>query len=111
MNIVSLGSLSILVFAALILVGGIIGFKKAKSKASLIAGVVSAIALAGSYLVCQQEQINGIRLTIILICILEGIFLVRFIKTKKFMPSGLMLLFCLTEQVILSMLFVYVSNR
>lgn len=36
---------SILVLSMIILVGGIMGFKKAKSKASLIAGIISSVLL------------------------------------------------------------------
>ena len=97
----SLGSISILVFALLVLVGGIIGFKKAKSKASLIASAISAILLAICFWLSHHHAEAGYKLTFIVTGILEGIFVMRLMKTKKFMPSGLMLILCALEQIVL----------
>lgn len=88
-------------FAGLVLIGGLIGFKKAKSKASLIASVVSTLALTYCYWFSHQSALPGLKLAFILIGVLEGIFIVRLLKTKKFMPSGLMLILCGIEQSIL----------
>lgn len=101
MSMTELSSISIVVFSILVTAGAIMGFVKAKSKASLIAGIVSAIAFMYCYWLAQQDPYHGFRLAVIFIGVLEGIFLVRLMKTKKFMPSGLMLILCLTEQIVL----------
>jgi len=95
------GCVAILVLAVLVLVGGIIGFKKAKSKASLIAGTVSAILLTACAWLSIRRPEFGFKSAFLITGLLEGIFIVRLIKTKKFMPSGLMLIFCILEQLIL----------
>jgi uncharacterized membrane protein (UPF0136 family) len=92
---------SIVIFAILVLVGGIMGFVKGKSKASLIAGVSSAGLLFWCALTAHGHSQNGIMRALLVIAVLEGIFVVRLVKTKKFMPSGMMLILCLLEQAFL----------
>lgn len=101
MDSYDLNALSIALFAALVAIGGIMGFVKAKSKPSLIAGVISAILLIWFANTVHHHSERGILRTFMLIAVLEGIFVVRLIKTKKFMPSGLMLILCVAEQAFL----------
>jgi uncharacterized membrane protein (UPF0136 family) len=76
------------VYIVLLLVGGLMGFIKAKSKASLIMSVLFAAALA----LCALGKIqNPPHLAEFLVGFLLVFFGVRFAKGKKFMPSGLML--------------------
>mgnify|MGYP003865272557 CR=1 FL=1 len=95
----------------MVLVGGIIGFKKAKSKASLIAGVASSVALdlcfAVGFVNMQAALISGL----VVITLLDLVFIMRLIKTKKFMPAGMILIMCLvTQGVILSNLSFITGN-
>lgn len=93
---------SILIFSILVLAGAIMGFVKANSKASLIAGLISASAFTYCYwLSLNGDPLFAFKLAFVFIGVLEFIFLVRLIKTKKFMPSGLMLILCIVEQIIL----------
>ncbi len=101
MSVNDLNVVSIIIFALLVFVGGIIGYIKGKSKASLIAGIVSTIILVWCAKTTHHHANTGIMRTFMLIAILEGIFVVRLIKTKKFMPAGLMLVLCVLEQVFL----------
>lgn len=71
-------------------VGGVIGFVKAKSKASLIAGIVSGLLLGtASGLVSSGFVRLGGGLGAVIAVALIGRFLPAFMKTKKFMPAGL----------------------
>lgn len=63
------------------------GFIKARSKASIIASVAFAIPLA----LCAAGVIKQPLVPRILIALLLVVFGMRLAKTKKFMPSGLML--------------------
>jgi len=79
------------IYIILLLVGGLIGFFKAKSKMSLITSVVFAVLLALTTLRgVFQPQFARIFATILLAA-LGIVFTIRFVKTNKFMPSGLML--------------------
>jgi uncharacterized membrane protein (UPF0136 family) len=89
---VDIACYSILVLSILMLAGGIVGFKKAKSKPSLIAGIVSSILLAGCYALTMTNVKNGLYGGAFVSALLIGVFLKRLVRTKKFMPSGMLLI-------------------
>ncbi|MBI4326693.1 MAG: TMEM14 family protein [Chloroflexi bacterium] len=74
------------VYIILLLAGGLMGFVKAQSKISLIASVSFAALLVLFALDVFPFRYHGAVLVMLLI-----VFGVRLAKTKKFMPSGLML--------------------
>ncbi len=74
------------VFIALLVAGGLMGFLKAKSKASLIASMGSAVPLA----LVALGQLPGTVAVGVLI-VLQAVFFIRLRKTGKFMPSGMLL--------------------
>jgi uncharacterized membrane protein (UPF0136 family) len=78
-------------FGALSIAGGVLGFVKAKSKASLIAGGASGVLLAiAAYLMGAGHLSIGLILGLIVSVALAGRFIPQFIKTKKPMPAGMM---------------------
>lgn len=77
------------VFALVVLAGGIIGFVKAKSRASLIAGLVSAVLLGASASLTSGGGRTGIILGAVVCFALAGRFFPAYLKTKKPMPAGL----------------------
>ena len=77
------------VFGALTIAGGVIGFVKAKSKASLIAGGIAGALLVGAAWLGGR---NGIILGLIVSLALAGRFVGAYRKSKKVMPAGLMAL-------------------
>lgn len=81
----------ILAYAALILAGGIVGYIKAQSKASLISGIASGVVLAIAGYVARQTPAIGLPLATVLAMVLLIVFAVRFRKTGKFIPAGLMM--------------------
>ncbi len=80
----------ILVYATIVFAGGLIGYLKAGSKPSLIAGVVSALVLASSAWLFGNE-VHGLYVAGGVAGLLTVVFLIRFLKTRSFMPSGMML--------------------
>ncbi|MDR3614203.1 MAG: TMEM14 family protein [Candidatus Obscuribacterales bacterium] len=93
-----LGRLSLLILSIFVLVGGIIGYTKAKSKASLIAGTISSVLLAVSFAYALQDPLHGLMAGLGVTVLLDVIFVIRLVKTKKFMPSGMMIILCLITQ-------------
>ena len=79
------------VYIILLLVGGLIGFFKAGSKVSLItsAGFAAALVLTTVGLF-QPSVARGLADTIM--AVLLVVFAIRLSKTKKFMPSGMLLI-------------------
>ncbi len=78
-------------FGALSIAGGVLGYVKAKSKASLIAGGASGVLLAvAAYLIGAGFGSIGLILGLIVSVALAGRFVPAFIKTKKPMPAGMM---------------------
>jgi uncharacterized membrane protein (UPF0136 family) len=78
-------------YIVLLIAGGLFGFFKAKSKPSLIASVVFGAAL----ILCAVGFIFQPYVADILLAVLLVVFGIRLSKTKKFMPSGLMLVLTL----------------
>lgn len=76
------------IYIVLLLVGGLIGFFKAGSKVSLISSSVSAAIL----ILCAANIIFYPYVADIVMALLLVVFAMRLAKTKKFMPSGLMLI-------------------
>lgn len=90
--------ISMLVFGILIVGGGVFGFLKAKSKASLIAGVVSGALMITAYSVSNRNVKQGLLFGAIICSVLAGVFVMRLAKTKKFMPSGMLLILTTIEE-------------
>lgn len=76
------------IYIILLLVGGLFGFLKAGSKVSLITSLIFGVALAA----CVWGPVpNGLRIAEALQGLLVIVFAIRLAKTRKFMPSGMML--------------------
>jgi uncharacterized membrane protein (UPF0136 family) len=79
-----------LVFGALTIIGGIIGYVKAGSLPSIIAGAVTGVLLliAGSLL--SSHRLIGLATAFTVSLLLAAQFVPKFIRTGKVMPAGLM---------------------
>ncbi len=75
------------IYIILLVIGGLIGFLKAKSKVSLIMSVAFAAALS----LCAAGIVFQPYMADVLLAALLVVFAIRVVKTKKFMPAGLML--------------------
>ena len=78
------------IYIVLLLVGGLIGFLKAGSKVSLISSSVFAAVLVLTQTGIFEPAVAR-NLVNVLLAALLVVFAIRLAKTKKFMPSGLML--------------------
>ena len=76
------------IYIILLLIGGLIGFFRGKSTISLIMSAAFAAALS----LCAANIIFQSYVADILLAALLVVFAMRLAKTKKLMPSGLMLI-------------------
>ena len=79
------------IYIVLLVIGGLIGFLKGKSQVSLImsASFAAALSLCAAGIIFQPYVAD------ILLAALLVVSAMRLIKTKKFMPAGIMLVITL----------------
>ena len=87
-----LGQVLLVLYGAVLIAGGIIGYQKAGSTASLISGVTSGAVVLLSFALSLRTRplayLLGSGVAFALVCV----FAYRLTKTAKFMPSGGMLI-------------------
>lgn len=79
------------VFGAVTMAGGVVGFVKAKSKASLVAGTISGALLVVAGFLHGSGSRAGVFLGLLVSLALAGRFGMAFKKSRKVMPAGLIL--------------------
>jgi uncharacterized membrane protein (UPF0136 family) len=79
-----------LIFGGLTIIGGVIGYAKAGSLASIIAGAVTGVLLLVAGWILPTNRIMGIVIGLIISFLLAAQFIPKFIRTGKAMPAGLM---------------------
>jgi len=79
------------IYIVLLIVGGLIGFFKGKSKVSLIMSAAFAAALVLTAVPNFFDLSFRRGAANVLMAVLLVVFAMRLSKTKKFMPAGLML--------------------
>ena len=79
------------IYILLLLIGGLFGFFKGKSNISLVTSVVFAVLLILTTLRGIFDPAFANILTNVVLLVLLVVFTLRLAKTKKFMPSGMML--------------------
>jgi len=85
------GQVTLGIYGVLLAVGGLIGYFKAGSRPSLIAGLLSAVAAFVALGLSVGRSQLGPPLGLLLSIVLFVLFGYRYaIKTGKFMPSGLL---------------------
>jgi uncharacterized membrane protein (UPF0136 family) len=75
------------VYAALLLLGGLLGFVRARSAPSLGASAVAAILIAFASVRLHNHPRSGLGIGIVVSLVLGAFFLGRYQATKKPMPA------------------------
>ena len=79
-----------IVFGILTIAGGVLGYVKAGSMASIIAGSISGVLLLLAAWLIPEHQAAGLIIALIVSLLLAGQFIPKFFRTLKVMPAGLM---------------------
>lgn len=79
-----------IIFGLLTIVGGVVGYVKAGSTASIVAGSISGIALIGAAFLLTNNVAPGLIIAGVISIALAGRFIPAFMKTGGVMPAGLM---------------------
>src|SRR5262245_25181909 len=83
-------------YIVLLVVGGLIGYLKAGSQASLIVSASAAAILT----LCQIGVVFKASMADVVLALLLVVFAWRLAQTKKFMPAGLMLILTVVTLVL-----------
>lgn len=97
--------ITLLVYGALLLVGGAIGYSKGKSSKSLIGGLVGAALSGVSYGLLGVDPRWGLGLGLGTTVLGSIVFALRYRKTRTLMPAGLMFILSLGAAVLLGLSF------
>jgi len=79
-----------IIFGLLTIIGGVMGYLKAGSMASIIAGSLSGILLLVAAFLLPNNVVAGLALAGLVSIALAGRFLPGFLKSGDFMPAGMM---------------------
>lgn len=91
-NLFQIAPWFILIYGSLVALGGIVGYVKAKSQVSLVMGLVSGIALIVAWFISGNTPVAGLGMATVISAVLFVVFVMRFVRTRAFMPSGLMMI-------------------
>ena len=78
------------IFGVLTIVGGIIGYVKAGSVASIIAGAITGVLLLVAAFLLPEHRVAGLATGLIISVLLAAQFVPKFFRTGRVMPAGLM---------------------
>jgi uncharacterized membrane protein (UPF0136 family) len=79
-----------IVFGALTIIGGIVGYTKAGSVASIIAGSITGVLLLVAAFLLPEHRMVGLATALIVSLLLAAQFVPKFLRTGRVMPAGMM---------------------
>src|ERR1700730_15391882 len=79
-----------LIFGALTIAGGIIGYVKAGSLPSIIAGAITGVLLLIAGALLPEHRATALATAFVISLLLAAQFVPKLIRTGKMMPAGLM---------------------
>ena len=79
-----------IIFGLLTIAGGIMGYVKAGSVVSIIAGAITGILLIVAAFLLPEHRVAGLATALIVSVLLAGQFLPKLLRTGRVMPAGVM---------------------
>ena len=89
------------IYGILLIVGGVMGMVKAGSRVSMIAGGIAGVVALVSLWISLSDPATGFLVGALLALLLTGMFVNRFMATRKFMPAGMVLIMSLAVGILL----------
>ena len=90
MDMIGPARIYFIVFGFLTIAGGVMGYVKAGSTVSIIAGSITGILLIVAGFVLPEHRMPGIVLGLFVSLLLAGQFIPKFVRTGRVMPAGMM---------------------
>ena len=78
------------VFGALTIVGGVVGYVKAGSVASIFAGSIAGVLLLVAAFLLPEHRTAGLATVFVISLFLAAQFIPKFLSTGRVMPAGMM---------------------
>ena len=79
-----------ILFGVLTIAGGIVGYVKAGSAASIIAGSITGVLLLVAAFLLPEHRGLGLATALVISLLLAGQFVPKFLQTGRMMPAGMM---------------------
>jgi uncharacterized membrane protein (UPF0136 family) len=79
-----------IIFGLLTIAGGIVGYAKAGSVASIIAGAITGVLLLVAAFLLPEHRLAGLATALVVSFLLAAQFVPKFLRTGRVMPAGLM---------------------
>ena len=79
-----------IVFGVLTIAGGVVGYFKAGSVASIIAGSITGVLLLVAAFLLPEHRAIGLATAFIISLLLAAQFAPKFLRTGRVMPAGMM---------------------
>jgi uncharacterized membrane protein (UPF0136 family) len=79
-----------LIFGALTIIGGVVGYVKAASLPSLVAGSITGVLLLVAGALLPEHRAIGLATGLVISLLLAAQFIPKFFRTHTMMPAGLM---------------------
>ena len=84
-----------LIFGLLTIAGGVMGYVKAGSTASIIAGSIGGVLLLVAAFLLPNQLVPALTIGVVVSLLLAGRFVPAFFRSNKLMPDGIMALLSL----------------
>lgn len=81
-----------IIFGILTIAGGIVGYLKAGSAASIIAGCIAGVLLLVAAFLLPEHHVIGLPTALVVSLLLAAQFAPKFLRTGRVMPAGMMTL-------------------
>ena len=79
-----------IVFGVLTIAGGVVGYVKADSMASIVAGSITGVLLLVAAFLLPEHRAIGLATAFIISLLLAAQFAPKFLRTGRVMPAGMM---------------------